>query len=830
MERGKRPILPLPPGTSAPAGQAPQPKKRRVLPRAKAACDRCRARKAACDGSRPECARCVAEEVVCNYRTKDAEETLSMAKQREVDEIRDQIREYEAVIRRLCDVSAPEALASLHMLRSAPSLAVFLSETHGKPSSPPSSQSQGGISGFSAPSSVLGDSMTLLDEIQPPSNAADVHDESESQIDGSTTSLTLSGPFHTLPSHQLLEILANATPEISQTILQQLRSKSSPQAILELLQGNSITIVRPSEHETARSVTPPVQSPRELQLMVQHPASYPRLDPVNLKKPGGIPIELLLAPDVSAEQEKASSIPSTELQPTGDSTTGKLRQLEPPIVVPHLGSSHSTGFGPVKPPEYFDPRLANLDIKFWSTVPVDNSLAAEMISLHLELEYPFLGLFDIEGFISGLVQNDISLCSAFELNALLAYTSLSYTAKSPLATSLSYQFGAESMRLWHEERNKDSPTYIVGLVYLYLFYSINGKGGSIHIDCLNEILEIAGRMKLFGTVDREGANDVSALPPIIQRNMAHAAWGIYSYLTAQALFRASDPIEYPPLLPFPPMTAQGTKAEDGDSSEPTIPAAMYGSYTFFTFCQFWTIVNEVLVVYHSAGRRGEPALIFAFLKYHKLLHWVDGLPKLMERTKTSPAHVWLFHIWYHTFILEIFRPFVTPQQQHDLSSWTPSPPAPLAVFSASVKQLKHLVLIFRHDQTAAFYTVYWHAGLLSVANAVLKNSSDPKRHFYFMLCIYSYRDLAPCFPIFKQIAQGLLAIATECGLVKSAEATRLLDQFNLQRRRGVEEQFRGDFVLDLDLAVSDKERAKLETLMEKFDGMKVLSEQEEDAA
>lgn len=177
-------------------------------------------------------------------------------------------------------------------------------------------------------------------------------------------------------------------------------------------------------------------------------------------------------------------------------------------------------------------------------------------------------------------------------------------------------------------------------------------------------------------------------------------------------------------------------------------------------------------------------------------------------------------IWYHVFILEIFRPFVTAEKQHDLSSWSTSSSTPEAIFSASVKQLKHMVVTFRRQQACALYTFFWHAGVMSVANAVLKNSSDPNWRFYFMLCIFCYRDLAPCFPISEQIAQGFLAIAVESGLVTSAEATLYLDEFNVKAHKGVEDRSHGKFVLDLDLAVSDKDMAQIGAFVDKYDKIK----------
>lgn len=118
----------------------------------------------------------------------------------------------------------------------------------------------------------------------------------------------------------------------------------------------------------------------------------------------------------------------------------------------------------------------------------------------------------------------------------------------------------------------------------------------------------------------------------------------------------------------------------------------------------------------------------------------------------------------------------------------------------------------------------WHVALIYVANAVLKNSSDPEWRFYFMLCIYTYRDIAPCFPMAEGIAQGLLAIAMDRNIVTPAEATLHMEEFKVQNRREEGVTSHGGFILDLDLAVTDKEAAQVDVLVDNFDKITMLSE------
>lgn len=82
-----------------------------------------------------------------------------MAKSRELEEIRSEIKKYEAIINPLCNVSASEALASLERLRLADSPTAFLSEARSRqlPLRPQLQNTQLGMS-----VDALGNSLQLL--------------------------------------------------------------------------------------------------------------------------------------------------------------------------------------------------------------------------------------------------------------------------------------------------------------------------------------------------------------------------------------------------------------------------------------------------------------------------------------------------------------------------------------------------------------------------------------------------------------------------------------------------------------------------------------------
>ena len=131
-------------------------------------------------------------------------------------------------------------------------------------------------------------------------------------------------------------------------------------------------------------------------------------------------------------------------------------------------------------------------------------------------------------------------------------------------------------------------------------------------------------------------------------------------------------------------------------------------------------------------------------------------------------------IWYHVLVLEIFRPFVATEKQHGFSSWSPFSILPEAIFAASIRQLKDLMLIYTTRQPSATYNLFWHPAGMYVANAVLKDTTDPEWRFYFLLCFRAYQNLYLCFLAVEGIMQGFLAIAVASGSIDSAEASVLI--------------------------------------------------------
>lgn len=106
-----------------------------------------------------------------------------------------------------------------------------------------------------------------------------------------------------------------------------------------------------------------------------------------------------------------------------------------------------------------------------------------------------------------------------------------------------------------------------------------------------------------------------------------------------ALYYHDEAVAFPPCCPIP-----GRNEDDTAYATIRWPSHILPSYmgqTFAALCKFWTIVQEIIVVYQSPqGTTAKDHVPFAFVesKYQKLLHWADTVVLDMVQENTKPAH------------------------------------------------------------------------------------------------------------------------------------------------------------------------------------------------
>lgn len=207
--------------------------------------------------------------------------------------------------------------------------------------------------------------------------------------------------------HDVIGLLQGMSPDDAQHSLHHLMNSQDPVAILNTLRGQSMGTSM-SDEDTARAFFPAAHSKCELELLVRHPFAYPAPDVSSRAKSLRLHLSSFYTPPTTPLLP--SKLPSTEIQASS--------LPEPPGHGESLPSNPSPS--PSSMPQYFDPRLAQLNVGFWTSVPMSNAYAAEAISAYLEIQHPVWGLFDAWLFVRDLVQLRFDFCSPFMLNSLLA--------------------------------------------------------------------------------------------------------------------------------------------------------------------------------------------------------------------------------------------------------------------------------------------------------------------------------------------------------------------------------------------------------------------------
>ncbi|GJC96017.1 C6 zinc finger domain containing protein [Colletotrichum higginsianum] len=183
----------------------------------------------------------------------------------------------------------------------------------------------------------------------------------------------------------------------------------------------------------------------------------------------------------------------------------------------------------------------------------------------------------------------------------------------------------------------------------------------------------------------------------------------------------------------------------------------------------------------------------------------------------------LLLIYHHLAIMDLFRPLLqhngAPRQQ--LSIFQSEESTPDAVYAASVKQLKRIVISYRHNHPESSYSFFWHSALLYLANATLTEVTvtghTPDWRFYLRLCMACYQTLYTGFRLAKGITLSLLSMALEKGAMDTPQARAIRKDLELRgKHHTIPDEVPVYWVVDLDLAVTDPSAAQVENLVQRF--------------
>ncbi|CAK7229477.1 hypothetical protein SEUCBS140593_007259 [Sporothrix eucalyptigena] len=520
---------------------------------------------------------------------------------------------------------------------------------------------------------------------------------------------------------QMVQALAALPPEAAVDILRLLRTTKEPFAVLSSLQGSMHTRMRPSDYRTSRSISPPTGSHLEFELAARYRAVYARLEPVD-----DASLQALLMP-AEYVQEPAGGFLDDMMDSSSSSTTP----------TPSAASfTTSTEIPPAqtlaRKSAYIDDRLQLLQIEYWTSVPISNSVAASIISFYLEYDHTLFHIFDADLFLADLIDCRSDYCSAFLVNSILFFACQAYTAVDAAAAPLVHAFFREAVVLWSGLGSVPSLTGIAACEMFSMGGYFYGRDQQA-LDALIQGRRMAEKLELLSIpcYSPERIADLQQQSPKWLRAAAHTAWGVHNWLSAHVFYYNGEAIHSPPLLPAP----GSTPAQYGDEFAKvgrTIEWSKYTTPSYPSISQFWAITQEVAVVYLNPQMdRNRPLaeqvpMAFAEEKYRKLLQWADSTADVISDRQTWRLLVW--QCWFHCAVMHIFRPFLHEKQpgaksprRRPLRTFAAMDGSPETVFAASVEQLKNLSFIYLSNLSRIPLSGFFNAAFVVVGHAMIQD-------------------------------------------------------------------------------------------------------------
>ncbi|KAG5806375.1 hypothetical protein H9Q74_009089 [Fusarium xylarioides] len=557
---------------------------------------------------------------------------------------------------------------------------------------------------------------------------------------------------------------------------------------MDSISGNLSVNVNPSIHLAARGSVNPTQTPLEF----QYPNVYLPLIPVNA---ASLDLGLLGIEPQDADIFRDPGL-SNLLDDHASSATVN-RVVQPQDMLGRASFGIDNGI-------FVDPRLHHVEISRWTSIPISNQFAAEAIALYLNMNQPWWALFDTDSFLDDLVNVETNFCSSMLVNALLAWATLasqqSYAHYEPMAATLPKKFLDEALRIYDAEKDVDSLTTVAATSLMSMTWTTLGKdkaGRRLQEDSAR----MAQRMRLYGESEVSSRNLLDLSDERVEVAACATAWGSFNFQMVMSMSYHQEPIP----KRSPKFRIPGKNLFKAQHDKPNTDA------TYTAVCQFWLIVFDMNYLYYLER---SVSMASAVAIFQRLLGWADALPAGVQRHESNPDHVLNIHIWFHTAIIDLFRPFEHKFPQPKLPAFAGVNATPKAVISASIEQLKGLIYQYRATCESSKYSIIWQSGMLYLVNHILRDLSSNESQFYFLLCMRGYQHLARYMPFVSGIVQSLIVMTNRQGVPLTANTQRLLEEVRDESRRSRE--FFSAYPVDLEMVSKDPSSATLEELTSRF--------------
>ncbi|KAF5681572.1 NirA-like nitrate assimilation regulatory protein [Fusarium denticulatum] len=280
--------------------------------------------------------------------------------------------------------------------------------------------------------------------------------------------------------------------------------------------------------------------------------------------------------------------------------------------------------------------LNQVNISLWTTLPIPNEVAVQVIALYLNNDYPVLPLFDADLFLRDLVHNQPYFCSSFLITALLAWACQAYTPVYAEAAHYSSACFVDAQAQWSKYGDRESITLSsVSALQLLCMTAVTYGKDELAFEYLHEGLRVAQSMGLLNLAPGTEAEDAwfSGYTEWM-RAASYTAWGAFNWISLFSLHYHKSEVEFPPRLFMP---GDIDVAMAGVDNKQVMPHPSVEA--FRASSSLWTIFLVVTKAYYGKDTHilfdQHNALVFAEGVYQQLLVWADKLPTSLVRCPGS---------------------------------------------------------------------------------------------------------------------------------------------------------------------------------------------------
>lgn len=159
-----------------------------------------------------------------------------------------------------------------------------------------------------------------------------------------------------------------------------------------------------------------------------------------------------------------SSCETSITQKSSTAVDSKSPQIHPPQVNTQIVDViRDAPHAEVNAMLHCDPRLTDLDVAYWTNVPMSNIFAAAMLTAYIQWYHPFSAMFDENLFLDDLVHHRHQFCSSFLVAAVLLTACQQDAAFNARSFEYIPDLAFECEMSWRSERHQPSSLTLAAL-------------------------------------------------------------------------------------------------------------------------------------------------------------------------------------------------------------------------------------------------------------------------------------------------------------------------------------------------------------------------------